>query len=81
MATITGGGLNFDTITTSLNGGLGNYETELRAAFEGKTEDMSAADLLELQTLVTEWSLFLNTHSTVVKSLGDALRGVLQKIN
>jgi type III secretion apparatus needle protein len=81
MAEITGGGLNFTTITDSLNGGLSTFETELRVAFENKSEDMNAADLLELQTLVTEWSLFLNTHSTVVKSLGDALRGVLQKIN
>lgn len=81
MAEITGGGLNFTTITGSLNSGLSSFETELRAAFENKSEDMNAADLLELQTLVTEWSLFLNTHSTVVKSLGDALRGVLQKIN
>lgn len=81
MASVTGSSLTFQGIVGNLNSGLGDYEAKVRAAFEGKTDDMSTSDLLELQTMVTEWSLFLNTHSTVVKSLGDALRGVLQKIN
>lgn len=71
--------LTFATITTSLNAQLATFEGEIETKLSNP--DPTASELLDMQKAVTEFTLFLNTHSTIMKTLSDELKAILQKIS
>lgn len=71
--------VTFSSIAANVPTTLENFETKIDA-LTSKT-DLTSGELFDLQRAVTEWTLAANTYSTVLKSLGDSLRGTLQKIN
>jgi type III secretion apparatus needle protein len=71
--------LNFGTLIGNLGTNLTAFETRINEA--ASKADLTTADLLVLQKDVTEWSIFVNTSSSVIKALGDELKGILQRIN
>ena len=71
--------VTFSSIGDQVPGALAAFETKIDA-LTSKPE-LTTGELFDLQRAVTEWSLATNTYSTVLKSLGDSLRGTLQKIN
>lgn len=70
-------GLNFTSISDYAAGGITSAEAAIVAQI-GK-ENPTATDLIALQTAVQQWSLAISTTSSVIKDLGDSLKGVIQR--
>lgn len=71
--------VTFSSIADNLPDTLKVFEDRMNVLID--KGDLTSTELFELQRYVTEWSLASNTYSTILKSLGDSLRGTLQKIN
>lgn len=71
--------VTFSSITDGIGVTLDRFEAPIDAMID--KGDLGAAELIDLQKMTTEWTLAANTYSTILKTLGDALRGTLQKIN
>ena len=72
--------VTFSSIAGGVPATLATFEnriTELTAS----GRELTSAELIDLQRMTTEWTLAANTYSTIIKTLGDSLRGTLQKIN
>ena len=78
MATLTPGSLNFESITGTLPGAINGFETKIEDLMN--IENPTSVQLFEMQQAITQWSLASTTISTVLKTLGDTLKGTLQKI-
>ena len=72
-------GINFDTISSTLGVVGTRRESELRDMIAGLKENASTLDLLKLQQQMQQWTMFTQIQSTVVKEVGDAMKGVIQK--
>ena len=73
--------ITFDSIAGQVPGILSNLEGDIQQVLNKPADQQESTDFIQLQQMTTEWSLAANTVSTVIKTLGDALRGTLQKIN
>ena len=73
------GGLSFGSIGNTLAQVTSSRESALQSTISGLGEIATTADLLNLQVQMQQWSMFTQIQSTVVKELGDALKGVVQK--
>lgn len=71
--------ITFSSIADNMPVTLSGFEDKMNTLID--KGDLTSTELFELQRYVTEWSLAANTYSTILKSLGDSLRGTLQKIN
>ncbi|ODS93668.1 MAG: hypothetical protein ABS45_01485 [Comamonas sp. SCN 65-56] len=72
-------GISFDLIANTL-GAVGTArESELRGMITGLGPDATTLDLLKLQQQMQQWTMFTQIQSTVVKEVGDAMKGVIQK--
>lgn len=74
-------GMSLSAIGTLLNTASNTMESNLQTnltALAAKT-DPSTADMLVMQQALQQWTLMVQTQSTVVKELGDALKGIVQK--
>ena len=72
--------LNFNSVGQS----LGNNMKTSEADFENFMQNMDASDptqMIQMQQKMQEWTLSVQMQTTTIKSLGDALRGVIQKMN
>ena len=73
-------GLSFDYINTSVANVVQNAETTLQNKISSLSADSaSATDLLLLQQEVSKWTLMTEIQSTLVKTLSDAMKGIIQK--
>lgn len=72
--------VTFSSVTDGVPGTLKIFEDRIEALTESGRE-LTSAELIDLQRATTEWTLAANTYSTIIKTLGDSLRGTLQKIN
>jgi type III secretion protein F len=82
IGSITAGGLTFDSINSSVGSALSTRETELKdliASTNGKAGGPDTTDLLLMQQGLTRWSMTTQIQTTMVKELGDAMKGVIQK--
>ena len=75
------GGMTFNSIANSLGAASSNLESALRTRLEGlQSEDnVSTATMLAVQQQLQQWTMMTQVQSTVVKELGDTLKGVIQK--
>lgn len=77
----TRSGSVLDDILNSLKEQAQTNEKELKDAIESlKTNPDNPALLQELQYRTTKWSLVFNTASSLVKSMKDIMKNILQKI-
>lgn len=72
--------VTFSSIADGVPATLQTFEDRITALTESGRE-LTSAELIDLQRMTTEWTLAANTYSTIIKTLGDSLRGTLQKIN
>lgn len=73
------GGLNFDTISDTLSTALQSSESSISSLITTAGASGSTTDLLNLQVAIQKWTLVSTVQSTVVKDLGDSLKGIIQK--
>ncbi len=73
--------ITFDSISTILGTTSQRVEATLQTKISeiGASPNPSSADMLSLQQQLQQWSMFTQIQSTLVKDLGDALKGVIQK--
>ena len=74
-----GSGVNYQQLT----GTIGQASSAAEGKLQGfmKTMDPgNAGDMIKFQSLSQQWSLAVNLESSSVKMIGDALKGVVQKI-
>jgi len=82
LSSVTGassGGLNFDTISDTLSTALQSSESAIGTLITTAGASGSTTDLLNLQVAIQKWTLVSTVQSTVVKDLGDSLKGIIQK--
>lgn len=81
MATIDTSPSNFDyqSISDTAGRSAGAYQSQL-ASFTQTMDPTNTADMVKLQAMTNQWSLAVNLQSTMIKTVGDALKGVVGKI-
>lgn len=72
-------GISFDSISSVLGKATNDSETSLRALIDKANTDTSPQAMIDLQVGLQKWSMLVQLQSTVIKDLGDALKGVIQK--
>lgn len=79
MASISG--LTFNDISSSMGKASASVETSLRNKITSiqNSENVTSADMLSLQADMQQWTMLTQIQSTVVKELGDTMKGVIQK--
>lgn len=70
--------LNFDTVNQTIGRTLEVKQAELRS-FTESMDPESTVDLLRMQQMMQEWTMMTQLQSTLVKEIGDALKGIIQK--
>lgn len=79
MASISG--LTFNDISSSMGKASASVESSLRNKITSiqNSENVTSADMLSLQADMQQWTMMTQIQSTVVKELGDTMKGVIQK--
>ena len=70
-------GFSFDNVTASLQPFMEKTEKDLRAVLN-KGGD-TTQDMLAMQQAVTKWTLSIQMQTTMIKEVGDAMKGIIQK--
>lgn len=73
------GSLSFDVVSSTLGVASVNAEGALAAKITALGNSPSSADLILMQSEITKWTLTTELTSTMMKSVGDALKGIVQK--
>jgi type III secretion protein F len=75
--------VTFGSIGSTLNRVSQSSEDALQSKLQeiGNEDNPSTQDLLEFQQLMQQWSVGVQMNSTMIKELGDALKGIIQKAN
>lgn len=78
---MAGSGLTFGGITDAVGAASRTLENNLRGEIENmkKADTIDTADMLKLQQVMQQWTMMTQVQSTVVKELGDTLKGIIQK--
>ncbi|ELR67238.1 hypothetical protein C942_02747 [Photobacterium marinum] len=71
--------MNFDTINQGLGKVMEAKDAEL-TRFSTEMDPRRPEDLLQFQKLVSEWSMVMGLQSATIKSVRDALQGIIQKM-
>ena len=81
MSNSSGDNFTLGTIFSSLMPNMMRKEQALRKDVmdKGGDPDISAPDLILLQSKLHEWTLLANLNSNIIKELGDTLKGIVQK--
>lgn len=76
-------GVTFTTVNNTISSALQTQETRFKATLSSMQTDadgnISQIDLLRMQQQMAQWSLLIETQSTVIKQIADALKAVIQK--
>lgn len=72
--------LNFDYIGNTVANAVQSAETSLRARVTSMDPvTVSPTELLLLQQEVAKWTLMTEIQSTLIKTLSDSMKGIIQK--
>ncbi len=74
-----GGGFNYNNLTGSVGSNTARAEADLRS-FSTQMDPGSTADMIKMQSMTQQWSVAVNLESNLIKTIGDALKGIVQKI-
>ena len=70
---------NYDTIGQTMGNRTSQLETEL-SDFSANMNPNDAGDMIKMQSMLQKWSIGVSLETTNIKVLGDALRGIIQKM-
>ena len=71
--------LSFDTITSFSANVVAVNEANIASTISAMGPNPTTMDLLNMQTQLTKWTMATEMQSSNTKTLGDALKGVIQK--
>lgn len=71
--------LSLDAIGQSMLPQMRNSENQMASLLNNLGPTATAQDLLEAQSKMSQWTLLAQLQSTLVKEIGDALKGIVQK--
>jgi hypothetical protein len=71
--------LSFDTITSFSANVVAVNEANIASTISAMGPNPTTMDLLNMQTQLTKWTMATEMQSSITKTLGDALKGVIQK--
>ena len=74
-----GSGFDYDSVTNTIGAGVAKVEGDV-TSLESSMDPNSAADLIKMQMAMQKWSVVIGLESGLVKTIGDALKGLVQKI-
>ncbi len=72
------GGVNFNNLASTIGSKTDKVGQEL-ASLQAGGDTTSTSDMLKMQQKMQEWSMLTQLQSTIIKELGDALKGIVQK--
>jgi type III secretion protein F len=70
---------SIQTIEKTILPRLRSSENQMVALLDSLGPSATAQELLEAQTKMQQWSLQSQLQSSMVKEIGDALKGIVQK--
>ena len=73
-------GLTFESINSTVSRVAASREASLKKTLSEMGESPSTGDLLKMQQEVQQWTMFTQIQSTLVKEVGDTIKGILQKV-
>lgn len=73
-------GLTFDYVNSTIYNVVQNREQELQTQIAALGPNPTTADLLNMQQKLQQWTMTVQLQSTIVKDLGDTLKGIIQKM-
>ncbi|MBL6080020.1 hypothetical protein JMJ56_18525 [Belnapia sp. T18] len=73
------GNFDYQSVADTAGRATDNYQNQLNS-FTKTMDSTNSADMVKLQAMTNQWSLAINLQSTMIKTIGDALKGVVQKI-
>jgi len=79
MSGINSGNFNYGAVGSTLGQGTQAAESNMRN-FAGTMDTSSTADMIRMQTMTQQWSVAVNLESNLVKTIGDALKSIVQKV-
>ncbi len=79
MSAFSASSITFDYINNTVNRAVTTKEGNLMNVVTDMGDAPTTQDLLMLQQQVTQWTMFTQVQSTLVKEVGDAMKGVIQK--
>ncbi|HYC38084.1 MAG TPA: EscF/YscF/HrpA family type III secretion system needle major subunit [Usitatibacter sp.] len=79
LSPIGGGGLTFDYLNSTVYNVVQNREQALLTQIGALGNSPTTAELLAMQQQIQQWTMLTQIQSTVVKEVGDALKGIIQK--
>lgn len=74
-----GSGFNYDSVTSTIGAGVSKVESDV-TSLESSMDPNSAGDLIKMQMAMQKWSVVIGLESGLAKTIGDALKGLVQKI-
>ena len=75
-----GSGFDYDLVTNTIGAGVAKVEGDV-TSLEGSMDPNSAADLIKMQmAMAGKWSVVIGLEFGLVKTIGYALKGLVQKI-
>ncbi|NRD71734.1 type III secretion system needle filament subunit SctF [Shewanella sp. VB17] len=74
--------LDLNSVVNSIDEALALADTRVKEKIGGVSGEGAddPAKLAELQHAINSWSVMYNIRSTVVKSISDVMRSILQKV-
>ena len=73
------GGFNYNQVANTMGQSTATTEASLKQ-HSNTMDPGNAADMIKMQNLTQQWTMAVNLQSTTIKMIGDALKGVVQKI-
>ena len=79
MTTAASSVFNMDFLNDTVMKSIERQEQDLKTNIQKSGDNPTTADLLVLQQGLQKWSMTVQIQSTLVKELGDAMKGIIQK--
>jgi len=79
MATSSNANMSLGTVVDALFPKVQSADAALRARIQSLGTDPSPKEMLEVQTDMQSFTIAIEIQATVVKTLGDSLKSVVQK--
>jgi len=79
MSGINGGNFNYGAVGSTMGQATKAAESSIRD-FARTMDTSSSADMIRMQTMTQQWSVAVNLESNLIKTIGDALKSIVQKV-
>ena len=83
MSISVSSGVTLDSVSQTIGSSLQTQESnfnQLLSQIQSKGADMiSQGDMLQLQQNLSKLNMFVDLQSTIIKSISDSLKGIIQK--